>query len=63
MSGNASSGRPIPISVREKLRRLVQDGVTVAAAARELRISRMTAYKYLGTSLDTFRSQQAGVQI
>lgn len=46
-AGKYRGGQPIKLDRIEKLRALVGEGVSISAAAREVGISRVTAYKYL----------------
>lgn len=63
MSGDTNRGRPLSFGTRQRLVQLVGSGTPIRQAVRELRISPTTAYKYLGTSLDTFRSKESDSRV
>ena len=46
-AGKYKGGQPLKTEKVEKLKQLIDDGVSISAAAREVGMSRVTAYKYL----------------
>ena len=48
-AGKYKGGQPLKTEKVEQLKQLINDGVSISAAAREVGMSRVTAYKYLST--------------
>ena len=46
-AGKYKGGQPLKTEKVEKLKQLISDGASISAAAREVGMSRVTAYKYL----------------
>jgi DNA invertase Pin-like site-specific DNA recombinase len=46
-AGKYKGGQPIKAEKVQKLKQLINDGASISAAAREVGMSRVTAYKYL----------------